>query len=1122
MMRDSMPQDELLQLDAENRLRAIEPGSFIVEAPAGAGKTELLTQRYLKLLAIVNEPEEIVAITFTNKAAAEMRSRILSSLQDADDGAPIDKPHKQLTRELALQALQRSHAQAWDLLAQPARLRINTIDSLSSLLARQMPLMSRFGAQPAVVEDASLHYQEAAARALASLETEDSGGPVHLVLQYFDNDAVRLQGQLALMLARRDQWLPQAGQPSVEDEAAIALRHLIQHDMQQAAAILHAGIQQRLMPIARFAASNLPCEHCVSLLLDWETPLLAGHKSLSVWLSVCDLLLTREGGFRKEGGINKNNGMPATDEGRTHKKALVEIIEILPDAAPLAKLRTLPDLNNIDEERRIVGALAALLKLAAAHLVTVFQESGEVDFVEVSQRALFALEDQSGPTDLALRLDYTIRHLLVDEFQDTSPTQVLLLEKLMSGWEPDDGRTIFCVGDPMQSIYKFRKANVGQFLQVANSGIAHLPLESLHLTRNNRSCPAVIDWVNGAFAEVFPPQDSVTRGAISYREFVATRDSLPGEGVVVHPIIAAQYTGSDEIARLEAQRLADIIGQERKEDPARSIAVLVRARSHLHALVAEIRRNRPDLRFQAVEVEGLAGRQSVQDVLALTCALVHRADRVNWLAVLRAPWCGLTLDDLHRLAAGDHYSTIWQLMLDNVRVASLSEDGRQRLLHVREIFDEAMAHQGRQSVRRWVESTWLKLGGPHCLWEAGDVRDVQALLDLIDKLDSSGRFDVAALVESMTKLYAAPDVHADGCLQFMTIHKAKGLEFDTVILPGLHRQPARNDAPLVLWEEVAIDDAAPQLLAAPWCPKHLRGERPSTYDYLQDLENERTANETARVLYVAATRAIRRLHLVGATRLNSDNEVKAPSGTFLELLWEKVGGDFARAAEQFEQPEIKSQAIEAVFIPQLIRLATPAVPDIFRQGLTAASVFDEGSEADQSQSANRLETAVGILAHRYMELVAHDGLADWPLSRFTALEPVMRRWLLAQGCTDKEAAQGAAQAAAALRVTLSSEQGRWLLHHHAGSAYELAIARADRQLVSRHVVDRTFINAGVRWVIDYKSSSLPGNISQTALLQLAERHRLQLERYAGLFGEEGLPIRKAVFFLAAGKLVELD
>ncbi|HYG31656.1 MAG TPA: UvrD-helicase domain-containing protein, partial [Methylophilaceae bacterium] len=376
-----MDDKNLLQLDAANRERALELDSFIVEAPAGAGKTELLTQRYLRLLALVNEPEEIVAITFTNKAAAEMANRILTSLQDAADSKPVDKPHKETTRKLANAALQRSASRGWELLAQPARLRINTIDSLSSLLARQMPLMSRFGAQPAVIEDASVLYEEAASRAIASLEDDQANGPVKIALRYFDNDAVRLKAQLAKMLARRDQWLPHAGRQSVEDEAIAALRHLIQQDMEAAAKVLPEDIQQKLMPVARYAASNLPCEHCVSLLLDWDTLLLPRHESLTLWLSVCDFLLTQDGNLRKEGGLNKNNGFPAIDEGRRQKKALVEIIEIIEDCAPLAKLRKLPDLRNMDEERRIVGALAALLRLATAHLIGVFQEAGEVDFV---------------------------------------------------------------------------------------------------------------------------------------------------------------------------------------------------------------------------------------------------------------------------------------------------------------------------------------------------------------------------------------------------------------------------------------------------------------------------------------------------------------------------------------------------------------------------------------------------------------------------------------------------------------------------------------------------------------------------------------------------------------------
>ena len=1118
-----MDDRNLLELDAENRARALELSSFIVEAPAGAGKTELLTQRYLRLLSLVNEPEEIIAITFTNKAAAEMANRILTSLQDAAGNVPVDKPHKETTRKLAHAALERSALRGWDLLAQPARLRINTIDSLSSLLARQMPLMSRFGAQPAVIEDATVLYEEAASRAIASLEDDTANGPVKIALRYFDNDAVRLKAQLAQMLARRDQWLPHAGRHSIEDEAADALRQLIQQDMNAAARVLHEDIQQKLMPVARYAASNLPCEHCVSLLLDWETPLLPRHESLTLWLSVCDFLLTQDGGFRKEGGLNKNNGFPAIDEGRRQKKALVEIIEIIQDSAPLAKLRRLPDLRNMDEEHRIVGALAALLRLATAHLMGVFQEAGEVDFVEVSQRALQALETETGPTDLALKLDYRIQHLLVDEFQDTSPAQVLLLQKLMSGWQAGDGRTIFCVGDPMQSIYRFRKADVGLFLQVAQFGIGHIPLQRLQLTRNNRSCPTIVDWVNATFRQVFPSQDSVTRGAISYRHFAATRDSLQDEGVAVHAITAGQGESQENLAAREAQQIVKIIKQEQAADPARSIAVLVRARNHLHALVAEIRRNHRELRFQAVEVEELADRQSIQDVLALTRAMVHKADRVNWLAILRAPWCGLTLGDLHVLAADNHHATIWQLMQDEERIARLSEDGKQRLLHVRQILAEAFAHQGRQSMRRWVESTWLKLGGPQCLWEEGDVRDVQALLDLIDKLEAAGRFDIAALEEGIAGLYAAPDVHASGTLQFMTIHKSKGLEFDTVILPGLQRQPNRGDQPLILWEEVPIEDKGPQLVAAAWCPRHLRDEnQKTTYDYLQDLECERAANEMTRLLYVAATRTIRRLHLVGAVKANSKGEIKPPSGTFLELLWATIGGDFIHA----DQPQPVDDLLkeEEIFIPQLIRLAAPKISEALQWKLVGKGAYEDPTsfEGISDQSSSRLDSSTGILIHRYMELIAQDGLEAWPISRLESLEPMMQRWLLVQGHSNEEAVIGAEHALDALRLTLSSEIGRWVLQKREQGGYEYALSRAEEDDVSTHIMDRTFVEIGVRWIIDYKSTRFTESAGEPELQRQAELHGEQLRRYARLFAQEDLPVKMGIFFLSVGRLVVLE
>ena len=154
--------------DAHARQEAIDPTrSFIVQAPAGSGKTELLIQRYLKLLAHVKIPEEILAITYTRKATEEMRSRITSALSDAQLPPPESlEPHQQLTRELALAVLAQDEKYEWQLLDFPRRLRVSTIDSFCANLVRQMPFLSRMGAMPQILEPATPIYEKAVQKML--------------------------------------------------------------------------------------------------------------------------------------------------------------------------------------------------------------------------------------------------------------------------------------------------------------------------------------------------------------------------------------------------------------------------------------------------------------------------------------------------------------------------------------------------------------------------------------------------------------------------------------------------------------------------------------------------------------------------------------------------------------------------------------------------------------------------------------------------------------------------------------------------------------------------------------------------------------------------------------------
>ncbi|HSU43429.1 MAG TPA: UvrD-helicase domain-containing protein, partial [Casimicrobiaceae bacterium] len=180
--------------------------SWLVQAPAGSGKTSLLIQRFLALLATVERPERIVAMTFTRKAAAEMRARIVEALRHAalDAGDVPAGAHDTLTRALARRALDQDRAMRWRLLEQPGRLRVVTIDALAAALARQVPLAAGLGALPGFVDDAGALHLDAARAALAAAGAHDRDWQTFL--QWQDNDAGAAARLVARMLAARERW----------------------------------------------------------------------------------------------------------------------------------------------------------------------------------------------------------------------------------------------------------------------------------------------------------------------------------------------------------------------------------------------------------------------------------------------------------------------------------------------------------------------------------------------------------------------------------------------------------------------------------------------------------------------------------------------------------------------------------------------------------------------------------------------------------------------------------------------------------------------------------------------------------------------------------------------------
>lgn len=1132
----------VLEEDARARRRALDPESFIVQAPAGSGKTELLTQRFLALLARVEHPEEVIALTFTNKAAGEMRSRIASSLDMAASGARPgdDLPHRQVTYDLACAVLARDKLRAWDLAGHPRRLNILTIDALCGSLVRQMPFLSRFGHQPQVEPDALRYYRLAAQETLAMVEGEGPDAQcVRDALRYFQNDSGSLSTLLADMLAQRDQWHRHGGQGAeTYDRARAALALLVSGILNEAAGYFDAMLQEQIMPAARHAAAN---RHELAALRDWNMALTGQPGELAIWHALASLLLTSDGGLRRT--LNASDGFHSKDPvALALRNGLLALVATLPAqaAACLHGLRKLPQPDAIEGGWELVGTMDRLLLLAEAQLWLVFRQAGVVDFTAIAQHALGALGTEDEPTDLALALDYRIRHLLIDEFQDTSPGQVALAAGLTRGWEPGDGRTLFVVGDPMQSIYRFRKAEVGLFLDVAQDGIGEIALKHLRLYRNNRCDPVIVDWVNSIFPSVFPGKADARIGAVSYAACSTDRPSCGHAQVAVHSFLA----GADQeaLGADEATRIVGIIDATRAARPEASIAVLVRARRHLDDLVATIRQLRPDLMYQAVEIESLSDRQVIQDLLSLTHALAHRADRVHWLAILRAPWCGLTLDDLHCLAGDDHDSTIWQLMHDDGRCARLSHDGRGRLLHLRTVLQEAFAHQGRQTPARWLEQVWRQLGGAHCLRSAADLQDANAYFALLGQCTRAGAVDGELLLERIAKLFSnpSPDVAARS-IQLMTIHKSKGLEFDCVIVPGLGQTPRRQDRRLVLWELVDVPARGPCVIPAvvPFRGSEdqedgagARNGMDSVYGLLQRMEARREQHEAQRLLYVAVTRARRTLHLLGALK-DKKGVFEPAKGSLLELLWNSP------AKHAFLQAAVACGLEEGpkVVAPQHARPDELAAPLLrLRSAVIAglASRCAQGShdgraaavaELDQDCSGISIDAATGILVHCYLEMIAKDGLDAWPPARCALLEPACVAWLRSQGFTGQTAIDGARRGLQALDTVLRSNTGRWILGAHEE-------AQAEKPLTSRvqectrqanHIVDRTFVDMGERWIIDYKTVRCNEADPRAFLEEHAARHyREQLERYAGLFANGGLPVRTAIYYVLQDEFVELE
>jgi ATP-dependent exoDNAse (exonuclease V) beta subunit len=876
--------------DGELREKALHLSSFIVEAPAGSGKTSLLTDRFLKLLTVVDMPEEIVAITFTKKAASEMKAKIIERIKESKS-------------PFAQTILKRSEEKGWDIEHNLSRLKVMTIDKFCHNVVSQIPVLSKMGSKPNITDTPEKFYEESVKQ---TLQAKDGIEDIKVVFTHYDNEYEKINRRLVAMMSIRDQWkyrcymLTQKSSGQIIEEGNAYLEHLTKPIYQKISAELNQDQLNDLIEILHYLESTNLRE---DIKLNNKNSFNFDSEEIPLWQTITKILFTDKNTRREN--ITAREGFKNDDEGEIYKNKCRN----LPNIDFLLAIKAIPE--PLSETYALkLKSIANILLQCEKKLRQLFKQRNTVDFIEIIEIANEALGKNDAASDLLLSLDYKISHLLIDEFQDTSRSHFNFLKKIVDGWTPEAQKTIFCVGDPMQSIYKFREADVSIFIEAKKNGFNTIPLETIQLRDNYRSSSIIVNEINQIFENILPKEDSIQEGAVSYKPFVSAKKEHDSN-VSEFKFHALTFTESTDIDTEEAKYVCNLIDTFPENE---KIAILTRSRSHLSELINYIRKFKPTLKFNAVEIDALDKHQSIQDILSLSYAMLDLNDRIHWLAILRAPWCGIMLSDLALLFQNDHTSTVWEIIQDENKMSEISPDGRRRIRRLIDILKNAFDNQSKTHIRRLIESVWMNLGGELCLHNPNDIVDINKFFNILQTSSSPIAIDFELVEHQITKTYLSDIPSAEERIQFFTIHKAKGLEFDTVIIPSLNSTTRASDKKMIV-SDASVKNSRIFDITAFSEPDN---KSPHLHDLIYGIEKSREENELKRLLYVAMTRAKTKLHLVGSV-MHKD-EIKPASNSFLSMLWNIYGNNFyeVKPIENIDI-DIESSKIEE-FVPKLMRL----------------------------------------------------------------------------------------------------------------------------------------------------------------------------------------------------------
>jgi ATP-dependent helicase/nuclease subunit A len=865
---DTSPRPAPPPVDESERAFAKDPRNHVVlEASAGTGKTKVLVDRYVNLIEAGVDPRNILAITFTRKAAAEMRDRVLTTIHErvarADDGAN--------TKALRAQ---------WAIIKdRAADINISTIDAFCFGLLREFPLEADVDPAFEIADETEVPRFRAEAIELtlaACREALVSDERVRLLLAF--KGPARLKGALDKLL----------------DSRHVALAAVREYVARQGAGETVEGACRTFVSSLARAMQNLPDRSALLLrgpsLSERYGRLAADLHEVSqgtfpvespsdvrrLQRAVEWYFLTKGGDPRKRLVDEASKGFEATADKSPHAAAMSALA---PDVA--AALTALARAVNVI----LSHGLLRVLELAVGQFDAIMAEHSVLDFPAMLARAVELLGRQEEFARSRLKLQTRYHHLLVDEFQDTSEAQWKLVELLTRAWSEGEGAadaaippSIFIVGDRKQSIYRFRYADV-TLMDVAAEFIEGLtPGRQVRraIQQSFRSVPELLGFVNQVATEM-RSQESIPE-RFEYRALDqfpigmlqpgALRDGEPVLGLAVGTDIESTANAvATEIQRLLASgtpvRDRDGMRPIRPDD----IAILFRSRT-AHRYYEEALEAR---RVKTYVYKGLGFFESpeVQDLHALLRYLARPEDNLRAAAFLRSRFIRLSDAALVKLAPG--------------LAASLRSPGVDVAAKGLGELDAALMVRARDSVAGWLDAAdrvppaelvdrildetayAYELHGARYAQARENVKKVRSL---IRRVQNRGYATFSRLADYFRRLATGEEANAiiaaKGCVQLMTVHSAKGLEFPVVFLVRLQASVRSGEA---------------QITVVPKDEQQLPDVAVSISPPSGKIERARDAEERRRLFYVAMTRARDRLYFSAEVE-----EGKKAGGTSFERL----------------------------------------------------------------------------------------------------------------------------------------------------------------------------------------------------------------------------------------------